>query len=222
MSILTRLDEIMSSEINALLDDIENPSKMIEQHLRNMQSGLESIKDEIVSIVAEEKRVQKAIEQHNAEIQKLEEYAVKALQAGNENDASIFLTKKTSMSNELANLEQQYSNAMLNTQNIKEMYGKLTRELEQLERDIPMLKAKFAQAKLQGSIDRMTNGSISDDKADAMLELNKVYDDGTNDLINKYDTSDINNNVDDELAKLKQKLNNTQASNAVIDSTTNV
>ena len=37
-SIISRFKDIMSSNINALLDKVEDPSKMIDQYLRNLES----------------------------------------------------------------------------------------------------------------------------------------------------------------------------------------
>ena len=39
--ILNRFKDIMSSNINALLDKVEDPNKMIDQYLRNLESDLE-------------------------------------------------------------------------------------------------------------------------------------------------------------------------------------
>ena len=42
--IITRFKDIMSSNINALLDKAEDPSKMIDQYLRNLESDLGKVK----------------------------------------------------------------------------------------------------------------------------------------------------------------------------------
>ena len=54
--IITRFKDIMSSNINALLDKAEDPSKMIDQYLRNLESDLGKVKAETASVMAEEKR----------------------------------------------------------------------------------------------------------------------------------------------------------------------
>lgn len=46
MSILSRFKDIMASNINALLDKAENPEKMIDQYMRNLQSDLGKVKAE--------------------------------------------------------------------------------------------------------------------------------------------------------------------------------
>ncbi len=204
MSILDRFKEIMSSNLNAFLDGAEDPIKMIDQYLRNIEADLESVKDETANVMAEEKRIQRAIDEHNAQIEKLDDYASKTLQ----DDARAFISKKTAMVDELEGLKELYDNALLNTQNIKTMYDKLVKDIAELESQSPMLKAQFAQAKLQGSIAKMISGSISDDRATAMLELNKIEDsDPTDELIDKYDNCTINSDVENELARLKQNLN---------------
>ena len=43
-SILGRFKDIMSANINSLLDKMENPEKMIDQYLRNMERYLNSVK----------------------------------------------------------------------------------------------------------------------------------------------------------------------------------
>ena len=53
--IIARFKDIMSSNINALLDKAENPSKMIDQYLRNLESDLGKVKAETASVMAEEK-----------------------------------------------------------------------------------------------------------------------------------------------------------------------
>ena len=100
MGILTRFKDIMSSNINALLDRAEDPEKMIDQYLRNLNSDLGKVKSETASIMAEEQRVKRSLDECKSDIDKMQNYAIKALEAGNDDDARKFLEKKASLSNE--------------------------------------------------------------------------------------------------------------------------
>lgn len=62
MSILGRFKDIMSSNINALLDKAENPEKMVDQYLRNLNSDLGKVKAETASVMAEEQRAKRALQ----------------------------------------------------------------------------------------------------------------------------------------------------------------
>ena len=63
--IITRFKDIMSSNINALLDKAEDPSKMIDQYLRNLESDLGKVKAETASVMAEEKRAKRELDELN-------------------------------------------------------------------------------------------------------------------------------------------------------------
>ena len=56
MGILKRFKDIMSSNINALLDKAEDPEKMIDQYLRDHQEDLRKVKSETATVMAEEQR----------------------------------------------------------------------------------------------------------------------------------------------------------------------
>lgn len=223
MGILTRFKDIMSSNINALLDKAEDPEKMIDQCLRNLNSDLGKVKSETATIMAEEQRAKRALDECNEEINKMQAYAVKALEADNESDARKFLEQKASLSAKLPGLQEAYNLAHSNAIHMREMHDKLVNDINELESRKDMIKGKLAVAKTQERINRMSdsvvsaNNSIASfkkyeemadkalDKANAMAELNRSSSEQTiEDLAAKYDT---NSSVEDELAALKASLN---------------
>lgn len=222
MGILTRFKDIMASNINALLDKAEDPEKMIDQCLRNLNSDLGKVKSETASVMAEEQRAKRELDECNIEINKMQTYAMKAVQAGNDEDARKFLEKKAGLSDKAANLSQNYQLASQNAANMRQMHDKLVGDINQLEARKDMIKSKIAVAKTQerlnniGSSVNNANNSMSAfdrmedkankmlDKANAMAELNKGPADDIADLTAKYSNG---TNVDDELAALKATLN---------------
>ena len=97
MGILKRFKDIMSANINALLDKAEDPEKMIDQYMRDMQEDLRKVKSETATVMAEEQRCKRQLDECDAEIAKMQNYAEKALVAGNEADAMKFLEKKNQL-----------------------------------------------------------------------------------------------------------------------------
>lgn len=222
MSILTRFKDIMASNINALLDKVEDPEKMIDQCLRNLNSDLGNVKAETASIMAEEQRAKRELDECVSDIDKMEKYAIKALQAGNEDDARKFLEKKSTLINKQAELQKAYTLASANSTQMRQMHDKLVNDIGELEARKDMIKGKMAVAKTQDRINKIgssvnsANKSISAfdrmeqkankalDEVNAMAELNAGSKDEIKDLTAKYDSSI---NIDDELATLKAKLN---------------
>src|SRR5690606_21510744 len=122
MGILTRFKDIMSSNINALLDRAEDPEKMIEQLLRNLNSDLGKVKAETVSIMAEEQRSKRAFDECRSDIDKRHNYAIKGLEAGNEDDARKFLERKANLVKQESQLKAAYELATSNASQLRQMH----------------------------------------------------------------------------------------------------
>ena len=224
--IIKRFKDIMSSNINALLDKAEDPSKMIDQYIRNLESDLGKVKAETASIMAEEKRAKRELDEYNEQMNKMQRYAEKALIAGNESDAKLFLEKKAQLSKNQQNLQQSYNIAADNATKMRSMHDKLVKDISELNARRDQLKAKLALAKTQERLNKIgssvngAKGNLSAfdkmeqkinrqlDEANAMAELNaSKEEDSIEDLMSKYDdNNEANSEVYDELQALKNKL----------------
>ena len=221
MGILSRFKDIMSSNINALLDKAEDPEKMIDQTLRNLNNDLAKVKEETAEVMADEAKAKRNLDECNAEIARMQQYAEKAVVAGNDADATRFLTEKSKLVAKQATLQQVYDVSAANAMKMRQMHDKLVSDIEQLESRRDVIKAKVATAKAQNTVNKIQAGtdpskSIEafnrmEEKADRMLdtanaeaELNASTH-KTEDLVNKYSTGG-SVSVDEELAAMKAKL----------------
>lgn len=226
MGIISRFKDIMSANINALLDKCEDPEKMIDQYLRNLESDLGKVKAETAAIMAEETRAKRELDECNAEVTKYQNYAVKAVEAGNDEDARQFLVKKNQLVEKQAALQQAYDLAAANATKMRQMHDKLVKDINELNSRKDAIKAKIAVAKTQERINKMGSsvaGAENNmsafarmeakadkmlDQANAMAELNASSEDAdVENLAAKYEnTSTTSLEVDDELAALKASL----------------
>ena len=224
-SILGRFKTIMASNINALLDKMEDPEKMIDQYLRDMEKDLGSVKAETVAVMAQESAAKRKVAECENEIKKMEDYAKKALQAGNEADARMFLEKKGSIKIKLESLEKEKMVAVENSLKMREMHDKLTSDIQKLNARKNEIKAKIKMAKSAQKINAMTSsagisGKMSSfnsieekadrmlDEANATIELNSPKKDEVDDLMKKYDSEELESSsaVDDEMERLKKEM----------------
>ncbi len=223
MGIISRFRDIMSANINALLDKAEDPSKMIDQYLRDLESDLGKVKAETAAVMAEETRCKRVLTECNEEIEKMQKYAEKAVMAGNDADARQFLTKKSQLAEKQAGLQQAYDLAADNAAKMKQMHDKLVNDIAELNARRDAIKAKVAVARTQEKMNKMgasIDGAAATmskfdraeaaankmlDEANAMAELNKGSDSNIDALASKYDEP-ASADVDDELAALKAKM----------------
>ena len=225
MGIIARFKDIMAANVNALLDKAEDPEKMIDQYLRNLESDFAKVKAETASIMAEEKSSKRKLDECDAEIAKMGEYAKKAVAAGNDNDARQFLTKKNELTQKREVLAKDYELAQANSEKMRQMHDKLESDISAMKSKRDMLKAKVKVAQTQKKINEMGAGLESAgnnaaafarmedkvnkmlDEADAVSELNKsASDNDIGNLTSKYDTVSAGSDVDDELAALKAEM----------------
>lgn len=225
MGIITRFKDIMTANMNALLDKAEDPGKMIDQYLRNLESDFAKVKAETASMVAEEKSVRRKLDECDAEIARMDEYARKAVAAGNDDDARQFLTKKSGLVQKQEALRLNYELAQANSGKMRQMHDKLESDISEVKGRRDMLKAKTKVAQTQRKINELGAGIESAgnnkaafdrmedkvnrmlDEADAIGELNKpASGDDIDDLAGKYDTAGAGSAVDDELAALKAEM----------------
>ena len=156
MGILTRFKDIMASNINALLDKCEDPEKMIDQYMRNLESDLGKVKAETASVMAEETRAKRELNECTEQINKMQTYAEKALMAGNESDARTFLEKKQSLVNTQTALQQSYDIAKNNADKMRQMHDKLVKDIQNLESRRTAIKATVKAAKAQERINKVS------------------------------------------------------------------
>lgn len=224
MAILERFADILKANINDLLDRCENPAKMVDQYLRDLTEDLAEVKKETATVMAEESRTRRMLEENQNEVKRYEDLARKALTAGNEGDARVFLGKKQQLAEKSASLQATYDAAHANAEKMRQMHDKLVGDIETLNSRREMIKAKVAVAKTQDRVNHMGVGSEKAagamsafermerkadqmlDQANAMAELNTAPVDEAAALEAKYASAAGDAAVDDELAKLKAEL----------------
>lgn len=221
MGIISRFTDIMKANINDLLDKCEDPAKMVDQTLRNLNENLAQVKKETAGVMAEETRAKRNLDNAQKAVDKWDGYARKALTAGNEGDAREFLAKKAEATSQLTDAQNVYTLAKSNADKMREMHNKLCSDIQILESKRETIKAKVAVAKTQESINKVTAGADSVgtlrkfddlesrvnkrlDTAMAEAELNSEPVDKASEIAAKYDTGSVL--VEDELAALKAEM----------------
>ncbi len=224
MGILSRFNDIIQANINAALDKLEDPSKMIDQYLIDMTESLAEVKKEAASVLAEETRTKRLVDENKADIEKYAKLAAKALQAGNEGDAKVFISKKQEVESAGAGLATAYATAHENAEKMRQMHDKLVSDIQTLNQRREMVKAKVAVARTQEKVNEFSSasdkaaGAVSAfdrmedkanrmlDEANAMQELNSQPVDEAKSLEEKYANAGTDASVDEELEKMKKDL----------------
>lgn len=224
MGILSRFSDIMKANINDMLDKCEDPSKMVDQTLRELKEDLAEVKKETAGVMAEEKNCKRRVDDLSQKVKAYDASARKALQAGNEEDAKTLLAKKQEYVSLLATANQTYMVAKQNSEHMQQMYNKLVSDINTLNGKRENIKAQVSMAKAQKNINKISSTINTRDKMDSFSRMEekaqKMLDTATAEselsgigmqkdeaelLQEKYATGTATD-VDDELAKMKAEM----------------
>lgn len=133
MGIFTRFRDIVSSNINAMLDRAEDPEKLIRLMIREMEDTLVEIKASCAGVMAGAKKVNRQLEDVRARIQYWAEKAPIAVSKGRDDLAREALIEKRKYADRAGTLERELAehNALI----------------EEYQDDIRQLEAKLASAR---------------------------------------------------------------------------
>ena len=221
MAILKRFGDIMRANINALLDKAEDPGKMVDQMLLDLNEDLAAVKKETASVMAAATSARQQVDECKANIAKYEAAAKSAVKAGNDDDARKLLSTKQQYESTLTSLEEAAKVAEDNAAKMRQMHDKLVSDINGLQARRAAIHAKVSVANAQQHVNAATEKTSRtsrstaafdrmEEKADRMLnEANATAELNTQatneDIANKY-LSGGSASVEDELARLKAEV----------------
>ncbi len=170
MGVFTRFRDIISANLNAMLDKAEDPEKMIKLMIQEMEDTLVEIKASCAGVMAQRKRTGRAFEEARAHADKWARKAALAVDKGREDLAREALLEKRRFNEQATALE----NEAAECEALVEQYQS---EILQLEEKLRTAKEKqriLVQRHIHARKKRRAEGEIRRfDSADAMLRFDK-------------------------------------------------
>ncbi|MEK4075695.1 PspA/IM30 family protein [Paenibacillus sp. FSL M7-0656] len=207
MGILSRFRDVMKANVNHMLSRAEDPEKSVNEYMRSLSSDLGQVKAETAAVLSDESRAKRALDECNAEVNKLQRYAEKSAESGDEDKARGFLEKKVKLADKLNELQAAYERASAKAKMMKHMNDKLVADLGQLEARHAELKGRMADAKAQQQVNER---NASTGRADAAL---KAMEDKVNQALNEAEAlaelraGTQEDDLDELIAQLERDMN---------------
>lgn len=146
MGIFSRFRDIISSNINSMLEKAENPEKLIKLMIQEMENTLVEIKASCAGAMASYKRVKRAHEEVNQRAENWGAKAKLAVEKGREDLAREALVEKMSLEEEGKSLEKEVDQfANIITQYQKDIH-QLEEKLETARKKHRILLQRHLQA----------------------------------------------------------------------------
>jgi len=221
MGIFSRLAQLIKSNLNDLISKSEDPEKMLNQVVLEMNNQLAEAKKQVASSIADEKRLGKQLDQELANSTEWERRAMMAVRAGNEELAKDALARKREHDQLAATYKDQHEKQKNAVEQLKRALRMLNDKIEEAKRKKNVLVARKKRAEAQKAIQETMHGlkDVSafetfdrmsakidqiEAEAEAATEVNEEY---TGDaLAHQFSQLERTAGADDDLALLKQKM----------------
>ncbi|TCP32074.1 phage shock protein A (PspA) family protein [Scopulibacillus darangshiensis] len=214
-----RIKTVMSSELNAMLDKAEDPVKMLDQFMREMAEDIREAETAVAKQMANGKMLHKKYQDAEKLVEKRQNQAVKALEAGNEDLAKRALLDKKQHESQATTLKEAWERANKDTDDLRQKLKEMKNEYQEMDLKRDSLKARAETAKTKTKINRSMSSIGSDEsrqgfsrmeekvlRFEAEAETSEDMRSANKSLDDELDALDDKDGVDDELAELKKKL----------------
>jgi phage shock protein A len=150
MGIFDRVGTVISSNFNALLDQLEDPKKSVDQTLDGMREQIRAARREVVSAVAAGKQLEKRIEELGREGEKWRSRAELAVRAGDDDLAREALVHQRRVERERDQAEALRGQQRASALDMKSELERMEQRVTELDAKKGTLAAKLGQAKAGG------------------------------------------------------------------------
>ncbi len=222
MGILERIRTVLKSNINALISKAEDPEKMLNQLLMDMNEQLLEAKKQVAMSIADEKKLERQMLENKGQAEDWEKKAMLAVKVGKDDLAKEALLRKQEYDGYASSFQKEFESQHASVEQLKDALRQLSGKIEEASRKKNLLIARAkraeAQKQIQQTMGSLTGGSSFDTfdrmaekvdqieaEADAMKELSSVTEDQKlEDKFKELESSD--SSADKLLEDLKAKM----------------
>lgn len=209
MGVFNRVKDIVTANINALLDKAEDPSKMLRLMIQEMEDLIIDLKSSCAAQLAEKKTVKRRLDEVDKKTGLWADRAGLALEKGREDLAKEALIEKRNWNDKKEGLEKHF---VLLSENVE-----LSREdILKLEKKLISVKSKYkelvSRSKMSEDSKKVnsyeTNSKINEmerqvDRMEAKYDIDSG---GTRSLEDEFSKLEEGRSIDSELEELKKTL----------------
>lgn len=158
MSLFKRLRDLTASNIYALIEKAEDPVKMTDQYLRDMQEDLSEAERGVAAQIALEKKFKTLYEEQKALVAKREEQAHLAVENGDTDLARRVIEDKQNAEQKMNEYKERYEQNQAAAENLRQKLEEMRKQVAELKDRRETLVARVNAAEAQKKINDTMSG----------------------------------------------------------------
>ena len=177
MGIFSRLRRLIQSNINDMISRAENPEKMLNQLIADMNKQLIESKRSVAAAIADEKKLERQIKESRTKAEEWDKRARLALKAGDDTLAKEALVRKQELEGYLVEYEKQLAQQHESVEKLKSGLRSLQQKLEEAQRKKNLLIARAKRAETQKRLQETMSGMADTSAFEAFDQMSAQLDD---------------------------------------------
>ena len=125
MGILERIRTVLKSNINALISKAEDPEKMLNQLIMDMNEQLLEAKKQVAMAIADEKKLERQALENKGQAEDWEKKAMLAVKAGKDDLAKEALVRKQEYDGYAASFQKEFESQHASVEQLKDALRQL-------------------------------------------------------------------------------------------------
>ncbi|MBD2846249.1 PspA/IM30 family protein [Paenibacillus sp. IB182496] len=204
MSIFKRLRDLTLSNVYALIERAEDPIKLTDQYIRDMQEDLVDAEKAVAAQIAIEKKFEQLYEEQRALVGRRTEQAHMAAQAQNVDLARRALEEKQAAETRMNEYKTSYDQNKASADKLRTKLGEMRKQLTEMKNKREALVARYQAAKAQNEINQAMNGFNTDSASGGMKRMEEKMLQMEAQAEASEQLSDKGKSLDDEFANLSK------------------
>ena len=176
MGIFDRFKRVVKSNLNDMISKAENPEKMLNQLIVDMNQNLIESKKAVASAIADEKKLERQAKENLAAGEDWERKAMLAVRAGKEDLAKEALIRKQEFDKIGAQYHEQWIVQHESVEKLKSALRGLQQKIEEAQRKKNLLVARAKRAEAQRKINETIGGLADTSAFEAFEQMSKRMD----------------------------------------------
>jgi len=158
MGLLDRLSRVVRANLNDLVGKAEDPDKVLEQTVNDMQEDLVQLRQAVARAIAEQRQTEQKSNKEQSEASKWEQRAKLALSKGDENLAKEALKQKKAYSETAALLKNQFEQQTVQVDTLRRNLIALESKISEAKTKKNMLQARAKAAQANEQLQKAVSG----------------------------------------------------------------
>ena len=158
MGLFTKVSDIISANLNDMIERFENPERILRQAVREMEAAISKAMDGAAKVIASEKLLAKQLAEQDSRMQLWHNRAVSAVAEGDDDNARTALTRKKEHEKLVEALTEHQAEVAASSQSLRRQIDAMRAKLNEARRKLVVLTARKQAADARQKLIRDVGG----------------------------------------------------------------